>query len=131
MSDDLRLLIDPLRVKTTDLPAGFATAASLDKWEFRPRFAGRGGDRRVLVLTGRVSGDERFAAGDNIFTSEVGEIDGRSSIRWARTRNTLYRLGGEALGIPLVAAAALANDWTDALTLLALATGEHTLDEAT
>ncbi len=131
MHDDLRHLIDALRVKTTELPDGFATAPVLDNWKFEPRLAGRGGDRRVLVLTGRVSGDNRFAAGDNIFTSEVAEIDFRSSIRWARTRNTLYRLGAEALGIPLVAAVALANDWTDALTLLALATGEHTLDEAT
>jgi hypothetical protein len=131
MSDDLHILIDPLRVKTTKLPDGFATAPILDNWEFRPRIAGRGADPRVLVLMGRVSGDERFAGGDNIFTSVVAEIDGRSSIRWVRTRNTLYRLGAPALGIPLVFAVALANDWTDALTLLALATGEHTLDEAT
>jgi hypothetical protein len=107
------------------------TAPFLDNWEFRPRLADPGGDRRVLALTGRISGDERFAAGENIFTSEVEEIDRRSSIRWTRTRSTLYRLGAEALGIPLVAAVALANDWTEALTLLALATGEHTLDEAT
>src|ERR1700739_868036 len=131
MSEGPHRMIDALRVKTTELPDGFAAAPILDNWKFEPRLAGRVGGRWGAVPSGRGSCDERLAGGRNIFTSEVAEIDGRSSIRWARTRNTLYRLGAEALGVPLVAAVALANDWTDALTLLALGTGEHTFDEAT
>lgn len=35
--------------------------------------------------------------------SSIYCADGRASIRWARTRNRLYRLGAPALPVPLVA----------------------------
>lgn len=121
-------MIDALRVKTAVLPHGFSTAPILDTWEFRPACQTVGAPPCMLKLAGRISGDGRFPAGEIIFTSPVAEIDGRSAIRWARTRNTLYRLGAPALAVPLVAAVALAADWVDALMLLAITTGEHTLD---
>jgi len=124
MRDDLRTLIDVLRVDSTDLPDGFAAAPILDEWRFRLCLDGS------LTLAGCCSGDERFPPGAHIVTSDVTQIDGRSSIRWARTRNTLYRLGAPIHDMSLIAAVALMNDWTDALTLLALLTGEHTLGAA-
>ena len=130
MRDDVRHMIDTLRVATTALPEGFSSAPILDAWEFRHILPAVGAPPCMLRLAGRISGDERFPAGEIIFTSKVEEVDGRSSIRWARTHNTLYRLGAPALTVALVAAVALADDWVDALTLLALTTGEHTLDAA-
>ena len=110
MTDDIRPMIDALPVKKLDLPEGFASAPILDNWEFKAcvdRFPAPGEkSHRVLTLIGRISaGDDRFPAGHIIHTSDVREIDGRASIRWARTRNTLYRLGAPALPVPLVAAA--------------------------
>ncbi len=130
MSEYLRRMIDALRVKPTELPEGFATASILDNWEFRPVISHRDNQPRALMLAGRVSGDARFASGETIYTSEIAAIDGRSSVRWARTRNSLYRLGAQALTVPLITAVGLANDWIDALILLAVATGDHTLDGA-
>lgn len=131
MRDDVHRVIDKLRVATTALPEGLSSAPILGTWEFRTVLPAVGAPPCMLRLGGRIFADERFPAGEIIFTSSVEEIDGRSSIRWARTRNTLYRLGAPALAVSLVAAVVLAPDWMDALTLLALATGEHTLDAAT
>lgn len=131
MRDDVNRMIDALRVKTMALPEGFSSAPILDTWEFRTILPAVGAPPCMLKLAGRISGDRRFSAGEIIFTSTVEEIDARSAIRWARTRNTLYRLGAPALAVPFVAAVALAADWVDALTLLALTTGEHTLDSVT
>jgi hypothetical protein len=132
MSDYILNLIEALRVKGHDLPDGFATAPILDNWEFKACVDGYAAPsekcRRALILVGRISGgDDRFPAGHIIHTSEVREVDGRPSIRWVRTRNTLYRLGAPALSVPLVTAAALAPDWTEALALLALMSGERIL----
>lgn len=121
MSDDLRTLIDALRVDSTDLPEGFAAAPILDEWRFKLCLDGS------LTLAGCCSGDERFPPGAHIFTSDVTQIDPRSSVRWARTRNTLYRLGAPIQDVSIIGAVALMCDWTNALTLLALITGEHTL----
>ncbi|HZQ14064.1 MAG TPA: AAA family ATPase [Pseudolabrys sp.] len=122
MIDEVKKLDDALHVPGDELPEGFDAAPILDDWEFTRAF-GKG----PLIAIGHVAGDKRWRDGTAIHTSEIAQIDGRPSVRWIRTRNTLYRLGAPSMGMPLAAAVALSADWSEALRMLAQATGKHTL----
>lgn len=104
-----------------------AEAPIVDCWEFRPDAAGR-----HLQLVGKVVGSRMFGTGAPIVTSAIAEVPPGSlrwaKTRWAKTQNTLYRLGwpaGEAW--PPYLQVATNPDWGAAFDAARHYTGERTL----
>jgi hypothetical protein len=107
-------------------PPEIVDAPVMDEWTWTPSPIGEEG----IFLVGLISaGDPEFPARRTIFTSQVREIDGGDAMLWARTSNSHYRLGSPKDELPLIMRAALAEDWREAMLVVAMATAKHTIPD--
>jgi hypothetical protein len=104
-------------------------APIVDGWAFHHP---HGITKAGIIVTGTVAGSAKFADGTLIFTSKVRAVDGHARTgrpAWARTQNTLYRLGWPRNPLPPILQVALSPNWDSALLLAREGTGEHTLPQ--
>ena len=96
-----------------DSPSGeIAGSPVLENWRMRLNLLG------CVFLDGMISGDPRFGDGNKVSTSQLGAID--PNFQWARTHNTLYRLGTALADAypPVLTVATYCETWSDAFDLL-------------
>jgi hypothetical protein len=119
-------------VSMTHLERGPAPANSelsstpiIDEWETLAIRAEDGS--KHYVVRGHVTGTARFENGHLIRTSTIASID--PARRWARTQNSIYRLGASLGLMPHVIEVACKPTWREAWQYALEAMGRHTVTE--